>query len=49
MPILTMSANACGEDEERCHGADMNHVLGKPVQAQFPSATLQPWLNRDDR
>ena len=44
MPIVAMTANAFGEDRERCFDAGMNDFVAKPVDAEKLYDTLFKWL-----
>lgn len=48
-PIITMTANAFGEDRERCLEAGMNEHLPKPIDPDVLYVTVLKWLraNRD--
>jgi CheY-like chemotaxis protein len=46
IPIIAMTANALGEDRERCLEAGMNDYVTKPVFPNALSAALQRWLPR---
>ena len=48
LPIIAMTANAFGEDRERCLQAGMNDHVAKPVDAALLFATLARWLPRRD-
>jgi signal transduction histidine kinase/ActR/RegA family two-component response regulator len=43
-PILAMTANAFGEDRQRCVDAGMNDHLGKPVEPETLFRTLLKWF-----
>jgi PAS domain S-box-containing protein len=44
VPILAMTANAFGEDRERCLDAGMNDYVAKPVDPEFLFTTMLRWL-----
>ncbi|MDD2883881.1 MAG: PAS domain S-box protein [Dechloromonas sp.] len=49
MPIIAMTANAFGEDRQRCLAAGMNDHLGKPVDPATLYRKLLDWLPSTSR
>lgn len=44
VPILAITANAFGEDRERCLAAGMNDHIAKPIELEKLQAVLIKWL-----
>ena len=44
IPIVAMTADAFGEDRDRCLEAGMNDHVGKPVEPEVLCATVLRWL-----
>jgi CheY-like chemotaxis protein len=44
MPIIAMTANAFGEDRQRCLDAGMNDHVGKPTDPKKLFETVRRWL-----
>jgi CheY-like chemotaxis protein len=43
LPIIAFTANAYGEDMQRCHAAGMDDFLGKPVELEALKAVIAKW------
>jgi CheY-like chemotaxis protein/HPt (histidine-containing phosphotransfer) domain-containing protein len=46
LPVIAMTANARGEDEQQCRDAGMNDFIAKPVVPQQLYSKLSHWLGR---
>jgi signal transduction histidine kinase/CheY-like chemotaxis protein len=44
LPIIAVTANAFGDDRERCFAAGMNDFIAKPINPEIVFATLLKWL-----
>jgi len=49
IPIIAMTAHAFSEDRERCLAAGMDHVLGKPINLEVLTSTVEKYTSRDGR
>jgi CheY-like chemotaxis protein/HPt (histidine-containing phosphotransfer) domain-containing protein len=49
LPVIAMTANARGEDEQQCRDAGMNDFIAKPVVPQQLYSRLSHWLGRGKR
>jgi signal transduction histidine kinase/DNA-binding response OmpR family regulator len=48
-PIVAVTANALGGEDERCRAAGMDGYLSKPVSLARLRATLQRWVHEHER